>query len=150
MKRNGQTNQLGPALKKRPSSSSTLEHIKLADFKEVLGSNYVKHLHYKFENKILKDTQQGGKGEANPYNDQAMGFKKWWGKDLGRDGGGGMPGTADMNSKLILAYIFRKCCGQNDPNKYHWSFTDIGCAEVSQQESHSVINIYSEINLYNK
>lgn len=101
---------------------------KFADFSPVLTSGFTVHLKSKFRGTFLLEKKRKGVS-TNPYNSKALGFGKWWKLDMGRDGGGGHPGTADMNSKLIVAFIARKCT----PWNCHWSFTDVGCAEVSVQ-----------------
>ena len=96
----------------------------------VVRSIYCKHLGFKFQNMYLTSRKLiGERGCDNPYNQQALGFGSWWKKDLARVSGGGMPGTANMNGRLIIAYIFWRCLGRNAET--HWSFTDVGCAEVS-------------------
>ena len=98
-------------------------YTKFANFDPVLTSGYCQHLSFKWKNLFLK---MGG-DERNPYKDRAMGFNKWWRQDLARVSGNGMPGTATLNGKLIIAYIGWRClssCGK------HFAFTDIGCAEV--------------------
>lgn len=97
-------------------------YTKFANFDPVLTSGYCQHLSFKWKNLFLKM----GDGR-NPYKGRAMGFNKWWRQDLARVSGQGMPGTATLNGKLIIAYIGWRClssCGK------HFSFTDIGCAEV--------------------
>ena len=100
------------------------KYTKMADFAPVLTSGFCIHLKSKFTGIFQR---KKGEHSTNPYNSRALDFRVLWNQDLGRDSGGGHPGTTDMDSKLIVAFIARKCT----PQSCHWSFTDVGCAQVS-------------------